>query len=186
MTQRLENVYLSQIMIGPEVFWPADANNITPFWPNLLKFSMSYTYTPSSGFNPVRGTLGSEGDLSPGSPDSYPDATDDSVEPPDNKQQSPILRLVSKNLEELYLAAGRAAQHMPRLSSMDLDVCIFHSPSTQYYFRYDATLGTATWMRSSDYRVSNEVQEAWDVAAKGHGHGQICTEVRSLDSSLCP
>ncbi|CAI7659207.1 unnamed protein product [Penicillium glandicola] len=87
---------------------------------------------------------------------------------------------LKRDLENLYLVAGRAAQYMPRLNSMDLDVSILRL--ARYYFRYEGTSGKATWTRFSKYQVSNKVQEAWDLAAKGHGHEHalICTEVNCL------
>ncbi|OQD60687.1 hypothetical protein PENPOL_c021G10365 [Penicillium polonicum] len=172
LTQQLKTVDLSQIMIDPEFFWPVNANGTTPSWPNLIKIDISYRYAGNLLYGPLQ-TFAQ---------DSSKVSRDGSVVPRDD-QQIPSRRLLSKQLDELYLAAGRAAQYMPKLDSMDLDISISNSSGSQHYFRYDATSGTATWMRSSDYHPSNEVQEAWDVAARGHGHAQMAAEFHSTEDS---
>ncbi|KAJ5932539.1 hypothetical protein N7516_007028 [Penicillium verrucosum] len=157
LTQQLKTVELSQIMIDPELFWPANANDTTPSWPNLIKIDISYKRARNMRYGRLQ-TFAGEQHLSSGRPS-------------------------SKQLDELYLAAGRAAQYMPRLNSMNLDISISNSSGSQHYFKYDATSGTATWRRSSDYRPPNEVQEAWDIAARGHGHAQMYADFRSTEDS---
>ncbi|CRL29363.1 unnamed protein product [Penicillium camemberti] len=155
LTQQLKTVELSQIMIDPEFFWPADANDTTPSWPNLTEIHIGYRVSRSGSVEPRRG-----------------------------QQQIPSRRQLNKRLDELYLAAGRAAQYMPRLNSMD--IAIVNLPRTWYCFGYDATSGTATWTTSSDYRPSNEVREAWDVAARGHGHAEMYAEFPSTGDYAGP
>ncbi|KAJ5951931.1 uncharacterized protein N7479_010344 [Penicillium vulpinum] len=181
LTQQLESVDLFQIMISPESFWPVDASNTTPFWPTLRKFVASCTYAPADGYSPLNGCLKLDKDSSPVS-------QHDSVEASDNQEQSQFRQLLIKNMDEVFLAAGRAAQHMPKLSLMEIDIGTFFLPDSRYSFMYDASSGTATWTTSSEFCISNEVRDAWDIAAQGHGHGhcQICMEVLSADSSLSP
>ncbi|CAI7589407.1 unnamed protein product [Penicillium viridicatum] len=173
LTQQLKTVDLAQIMIDPEFFWPVNANGTTPYWPNLIKIGISYRYAANVLYGPLQ-TLAQ---------DSSRISRDGSVVPHDDQQQILPRRLLSKQLDKLYLAAGRAAQHMPKLDLMDLDISISNSSGSEHYFKYDATSGTATWTRSSDYRPPNEVQEAWDVAARGHGHGQMSAEFHSIGDS---
>ncbi|KAJ5807334.1 hypothetical protein N7447_010790 [Penicillium robsamsonii] len=179
LTQQLESVDLSQIMIGPELFWPADPSNTTPFWPILTKFDASFKYPSPYGFTSFREsrTLDESSSL---------ESSDDSVEQPNDQQQSLHPRMLRKYLYELFLAAGRAAQCMPRLNLMQIDIGTLRVPAFEFCFRYDATLGTATWTTFSEFRLSNEVQEAWDLVAKSHGHAQIRAEVLSAESSLSP
>ncbi|CAG8897572.1 unnamed protein product [Penicillium egyptiacum] len=153
MTQQLESVDLSETMIGPELFWPVDANNTTPFWPNLIQITIRYSNAPASW--------------------------DDSVEPPDDQQESPFK---SKYLDELSLAAGRAAQHMPRLNSMEIGIGSSSTPASHYYFTYDAILGEAIWAISSEFYVSKKAQQAWDVAAKRHGTAMPSVVVCAMDT----
>lgn len=174
LTQQLKTVELSQIMIDPEFFWPADANDTTPSWPNLTEIHIGYRY----GRNMIYGSIDTF------ARDSLRVSRSGSVEPRRGQQQIPSRRQLNKRLDELYLAAGRAAQYMPRLNSMD--IAIVNLPRTWYCFGYDATSGTATWTTSSDYRPSNEVREAWDVAARGHGHAEMYAEFPSTGDYAGP
>lgn len=51
---------------------------------------------------------------------------------------------MSKNLDELGLAAGRATQYMHRLNSMDIVIGVLSVPTSHDYFSYDANLGTVS------------------------------------------
>ncbi|KAJ5496511.1 hypothetical protein N7463_008498 [Penicillium fimorum] len=179
LTQQLQSVDLSQIIISPELFWPGDASHTTPFWPILTKFAASYRYFPPHGSSPF-------GESQTVDEYSSPVSSDDSIEQSDELQQSLYPRMLRKYLDELFLAAGRAAQRMPRLNLMEIDIGTLRVPAFECCFRYDAILGTATWTTFSEFRLSNEVQEAWDFAAKSHGHAQIRAEVVSAESSLSP
>ncbi|KGO78186.1 hypothetical protein PITC_034010 [Penicillium italicum] len=181
MTQHLETVHLSEITIGPELFWPADASNTPPFWPKLIEFSISCTHAAINTASHFGGTPRLDEDSSPISPDVAVEPLDDH-----DQQVTGFRRLLNKRLDELYLAAGRAAQHMPRLNSMIIDVGTFRVPTSLYLFRYDASSGIASWKTLVQFCVSKEVQTAWDVAAKGHGHGQICTQIISTYSVSTP
>jgi hypothetical protein len=167
MTQRLESVDLTETTIGPDLFWPVDANNITPFWPNLVKLTITY----SNNFHPRDDSL---------------DPTDDSLDPTDE-----LLRtaLKSKELDELSIAAGCAAQNMPRLQSMEMDIMLPGIPIAQYYFIYIATPGKVRWETTSQFYVSKKAQQTWNVAASRHGSSlpsvEVCARFTcSSDSSL--
>ncbi|CAI7582851.1 unnamed protein product [Penicillium discolor] len=172
LTQQLKTVDLSQIMIDPEFFWPVNANGTTPSWPNLTEIKIRYRY--------AHNLLCA---LESFARDSSRVSRNGSVGPRDDRQETSSRRLLSKQLDELYLAAGRAAQYMPRLNSMILDISISYPFGSHHYFRYDATSGTATWTRSSDYHPSDEVQEAWDVAARCQGNAQVSAEFHSTQVS---
>ncbi|KAJ6184837.1 hypothetical protein N7519_006138 [Penicillium mononematosum] len=152
MTQQLEVVDLSETTIGPDLFWPVDAN-ITPFWPNLIKLTIMYSRNSASR-------------------DHTADLTDEDLR----------TALKSKDLDELSLAAGRAAQHMPRLQSMEIDLSLSSVPTAHYYFIYVATLGKVTWAVTSQFYVSKKAQQAWDVAAKRHGNALPSVEVCDMDT----
>ncbi|KAJ5355942.1 hypothetical protein N7517_010551 [Penicillium concentricum] len=177
LTQQLESVDLLQIMIGPELFWPSDASHTAPFWPILTKFTASCRYLPPYGFIPF-------GESRKLDESSSPVPSDVSLEQSDEQRQNLYPRMLRKYLDELFLAAGRAAQCMPRLSYMEIDIGTLRVPAFEFCFRYDATLGTATWTTFSEFCLLKEVHEAWDVAAKSHGHAQISADVLSAESSL--
>ncbi|KAJ5177632.1 uncharacterized protein N7500_000331 [Penicillium coprophilum] len=175
LSQQLEIVDLSQIIIGPELFWPVDASNTNPFWPRLTKFTASCSYFPTYGYAHLDKSIKLDENASSVT-------SDDSVALPHD--QGNLLYLQKNRLDEVFVAAGRAAHHMPRLISMEIDIGTLRVPAFDFCFSYDARLGTATWTTFSEFCVSNEVQQAWDLAAKSHGHGQIRTEVFPADSSL--
>ena len=154
MTQQLESVDLSVTTIGPDLFWPVDANITTPFWPNLIKLIIQYSNNSASR------------DLSS-------ELT--------NEQLRTALK--SKDLDELSLAAGRAAQHMPRLQSVEMDISLPSVPAAHYYFTYIAPLGKVAWAVTSQFYVSKKAQTAWDVAAKLHGNDLPLVEVCAMDSN---
>ncbi|OQE85838.1 hypothetical protein PENNAL_c0023G11829 [Penicillium nalgiovense] len=151
--QQLENVDLTETTIGPDLFWPVDANHTTPFWPNLIKLTIMYSSNSASRGQP-------------------PDLTDEQLQTP----------LKSKDLDELSLAAGRAAQHMPRLQSMEIDLSLPSVPTAHYYFIYIATLGKVTWAVTSQFYVSKKTQQVWDVAARRHGNSLPSVEVCDMDT----
>lgn len=174
LSQQLKTVDLSQLMIDPEFFWPVNANGTTPSWPSLTKVNISCRYAGNLLYGPLQ-TFAR---------DSSRVSRHGSVEPRNDQQQILSGRLLSKQLDELYLAAGHAAKYMPRLKSMALDISISNPLESHHYFGYDATSGKATWTMSSDYRPSNEVREAWDVAARAHGHAQMSAEFHSTQDSV--
>ncbi|CAG7935321.1 unnamed protein product [Penicillium nalgiovense] len=151
--QQLENVDLTETTIGPDLFWPVDANHTTPFWPNLIKLTIMYSSNSASRGQP-------------------PDLTDEQLQTP----------LKSKDLDELSLAAGRAAQHMPRLQSMEIDLSLPSVPTAHYYFIYIATLGKVPWAVTSQFYVSKKTQQVWDVAARRHGNSLPSVEVCDMDT----
>ncbi|OQE44354.1 hypothetical protein PENCOP_c002G08363 [Penicillium coprophilum] len=161
LSQRLELVDLSQIIIGPELFWSVDASNTGPFWPRLTKFTASCSYFSAYGCGHLDKSIKLDEDASSVS-------SDDSVEVPDDQEH--LLYQQKDRLDEVFLAAGRAAQHMPRLNSMEIDIGTLRVPAFEFCFSYNARLGTAAWKNFSEFCVSNEVQQAWDLAAKNHGH----------------
>ncbi|KAL2704454.1 hypothetical protein AAEP93_005525 [Penicillium crustosum] len=174
LSQQLKTVDLSQLMIDPEFFWLVNANGTTPSWPSLTKVNISCRYAGNLLYGPLQ-TFAR---------DSSRVSRHGSVEPRNDQQQILSGRLLSKQLDELYLAAGHAAKYMPRLKSMALDISISNPLESHHYFGYDATSGKATWTMSSDYRPSNEVREAWDVAARAHGHAQMSAEFHSTQDSV--
>jgi hypothetical protein len=168
---QLESIELSNIMIGPELFWPADASKSTPFWPNLVTFTLSYQPATSSG----KWLFESD--------PAWDHEFDVSLSP-DSSNSCDRFRIKPNLLiDTLYLAAAKAAQNMPRLSRMmleaEIEAILPHEfyPEPTHVFEYDATLGKAVWVSSSEFHIADDVRSAWDSVAKSHGHVEICAEV---------
>lgn len=168
LSQQLETLDLYRMMIGPELFWPESANKNPPSWPILRTFYVSYVPATACGRWLFEQDPSWEEVSSPVSPDS-------SIEPPSDQRHNRFRRLPNKYLLDLYLAAGLAAQHMPRLTEMDLDAEL--AGGSLHHFTYDADSGTARWSACSEFGVSDKVQEAWDAVAQLHGHAQASLQI---------
>lgn len=90
-------------------------------------------------------------------------------------------------LEDFYLAAGRAASHMPKLESMILDGDIrmlgpslghLISDAPRHEFEYNRCSGRATWVSTSAFHVSDELRIIWNAVARSHGHDKAEISVR--------
>ncbi|KAJ5782331.1 hypothetical protein N7457_004105 [Penicillium paradoxum] len=164
LSQQLETLSLDKLMIGPELFWPEDANKSAPYWPNLTNLFMSYTFVSTSGAWFFEQRPESEDSPSLGSGSS------------DISNGLPRWSwLPTKYLDKLYLAAGRAAQHMPRLNGMGLEAKLPHG--LLHDFVYVANVGSARWSIDSKFDISTEVEDTWNAAARSHGNDQISIEV---------
>ncbi|KAF3027856.1 hypothetical protein E8E15_010180 [Penicillium rubens] len=153
MTQRLESVDLTETTIGPDLFWPVDANNITPFWPNLVKLTITY----SNNFHP----------------------RPESLDPTDELLRT---ALKSKELDELSIAAGCAAQNMPRLQSMEMDIMLPGIPIAQYYFIYIATPGKKSPVSRSKLYDDSLVSKNLDELGLAAGRAtQYMHRLNSMD-----
>ncbi|OQD86621.1 hypothetical protein PENANT_c007G10995 [Penicillium antarcticum] len=168
LTQQLETVDLTSVMVGPEFFWPACANKTITCWPNLTTIDVRYApATPSGTWLFERDPKYQGEDDGPSIENSYP-------------RTKP-----NESLNGLYVAAGRAAQQMPRLRTMVLQADMA-STSTRvqeafdsipgHWFQYTSSSARATWICTSEYHVTPEVREVWDAVAKNHGRGHVKIE----------
>ncbi|KAK9856692.1 hypothetical protein MYU51_000535 [Penicillium brevicompactum] len=172
LSHQLKSIDLRNIMIGPELFWPAIANQCIPMWPNLTTFVMDYQPATTSGEW-----------LFENDP-----AWDEKVDEPWSPSETPISpgrfrTLPNAKLDELYCAAAQAAQRMPRLRCMRLEAGIGRSWIKESFgppvhtFEYNAIRGQAIWTSSSEYHLAGHVRSAWDAVAKSHGHAEVYSEV---------
>jgi len=174
LSQQLESIELSNIMIGPELFWPEDASKSTstPLWPRLITFDLNYQPATSSGEWLFE------------SDPAWVDKFAEPESPSESAKDCNRFRIIpNQHIDDIYLAAGSAAQNMPRLSRMRLEarigIDLMHEPYPEptHAFEYNATLGKATWVSSSEFHIADDVRRAWDIVAKNHGHVEICAEV---------
>jgi hypothetical protein len=203
LTQGAEKVELKGVMIAPELFWSSDVS-IPPQWPNLTSFELAYSQTTPCGQwlferDPRLPTCFPEF-----SPESSPepdtefdddlDRTEDLLEflvpVAQNSRRSFFRSKPAHILNYLYLAAGRAAQQMPRLQIMilqaEMDAMIDGLenviPPTNvhpiHWFIYKPAEGWVTWASSGAFRIDRKVLDVWETAAKKHGHSQLEVEVR--------
>lgn len=173
LSQQLEKIQLLDIMIGPELFWPADTSTTTPTWSNLTTFDVIYQPATSSGIwlferDPA-----------------WDDTVDDFDFDSDSEELPSRFRtLPNTHLVEFYMAAGHAAQHMPRLKSMRLEAEIERTRLKEPYseavhsFEYNAISGRAIWTSSSEFHIGDELRSTWDAVAKSHGHVGVYAEVQ--------
>jgi hypothetical protein len=172
LSQQLESIKLSHIMISSELFWPAGAGKSILFWPNLVAFDLSYEAATSCGKwlferDPAWNDKCTESSCHFDSPQSC----------------NEFRMLPNKHINDIYLAAAYAAKNMPRLNRMRLEAEIRSSvphepnPVPTHIFQYDVTLGKAIWVSSSVFHIAEEVRRAWNTVAKSHGHVEICAEV---------
>ena len=172
LSHHLKSITLRSIMIGPELFWPANTNQRISTWPNLTTFVMDYQPATTSGEW-----------LFENDP-----AWDERVDEPWSPSETPISpgrfrTLPNAKLDELYCAAAQAAQQMPRLRCMRLEAGIGRSWIKESFtppvhtFEYNAIRGQAIWTSSSEYHLADHVRRAWDAVAKSHDHAEIYSEV---------
>ncbi|OQE06141.1 hypothetical protein PENVUL_c019G03325 [Penicillium vulpinum] len=183
MSQQLQYMELDTLMVGPELFWPPTKVGQL-CWPKLTTFKLSYTSaTPSGDWlleeDPRwKEFESSESDL-------------EEMEPwelalPHYLRLEKIRTKPTNAVNEIYLAAGRAAQYMPRLRTMSLRSLAEHEhPSglqhvferhAQHWFCYERSEGKATWVSSGEFHATKDVREVWNMVAKSHGHDQITIE----------
>jgi hypothetical protein len=167
-------------MIGPELFWPQHAGNQTPYWPNLTEINLKYApATPS-------GTWLFERD--PRWKDLTPDYDDDPprADGPGSNAINRFRTVANGDINELYVAAGLAAQQMPRLRNMTLCADIRDSGEglgpvidgdIQHWFKYNSRLARVTWVSNTKFHVAPEVREVWNAVAQSHGHDHVTIEV---------
>ncbi|KAJ5788917.1 uncharacterized protein N7518_005928 [Penicillium psychrosexuale] len=106
--------------------------------------------------------------------------------PPQDRRLENFRTKPTKAVNALYLAAGKAAQYMPKLRGMTLRSIVecenfdglqhVLEHSAQHWFYYDRSKGKATWVSSGEFHVTREVHEVWNMVAKSHGHDHITVE----------
>lgn len=187
LSQQLERIELTLIMIAPELFWSPNQTT-QPYWPRITSFELVYTAATPSGqwlfekdprWRDVTPNESAYGDSSSDDSDAEEVAPQDSN--PTLFRSKPL-----DILNDLYVAAGHATRQMPQLKSMKLGASIDTDRGLDHVierlpvhgFEYDRPSGKATWVSTSEFHVTEEMREVWDAVAKSHGHGQVTIEVR--------
>ncbi|CAI7629321.1 unnamed protein product [Penicillium pancosmium] len=180
LSQQLETNWLLSVSIGPETFWPP-IQKTQPYWPRLSHFELVYTAATQSGQwlfdKDPRWREHSPDESDDGSSDDYDSAPQDHK--PDLIRSMPL-----DTIRDIYIAAGDAARQMPQLKTMELEDSIPGIDGLEdvlgccpsHGFKYDRPSGAATWISSSEFHVTERMREAWDAAAKAHGHFQVNIE----------
>lgn len=185
ITQQLATVDIRGMMVAPELFWPPDS---TPQWSRLTRFTLDYSATTPSGqwlfeHDPRCAEHDDEDEWE--DPDLiWPEPL---LPAPQDYHPRPFRTKPARVLNELYLAAGRAAQRMPRLETFvlrgethvgtpELYEIIEGAPA--HWFQYRRDQGKATWAGSGKFELRDDVVEAWRAAARNHGHAELTVEVR--------
>ncbi|KAJ5757708.1 uncharacterized protein N7511_006402 [Penicillium nucicola] len=180
LTQQLETVDLAPIMIGPELFWPAATKSI-PYWPNLINIRVRFSAATPSG----KWLFERDPRWRDVSPSRYPAPAWFEGEPPSEKRINPFRTMPNKELNELYIAAGRAAQQMPKLQNMTLWAEIMNfgdgleeviEQASDHWFQYTSSSAKATWICTSEFHVAPEVRQVWDAVAKSHRRSHLTIE----------
>lgn len=191
-TQRLTTIKINNIMICPEFFWPSDKfNPRSTVWNSLTSLELQYAVATPAGewlFEREPRDKDDEDDE-----DDQHDIYSDRDACIDLYGLSPYPRgpamedfperrfrsMPTPNLNEFYLAAGRAAQQMPELKVMALEANVIISSSDRavYWFRYCRALQKASWVGTSRFRMDEKVKEAWREASRKHGLDELKIEV---------
>jgi hypothetical protein len=168
---QLTSLCLQYAVVGKDLFWPVndDGNAQAPFWPNLTIFRLEYRETSPSGQRYFE------------------------IEPIEDIEDGRALRPLRENwhsryrakasmelLQELYISAGRAAQHMPRLQCMDLK-CVFTLVSHGFMYEVNEKAATATWTDPAAYAPEECVLQVWRDAAFEHTGVESSLEVKLID-----
>ncbi|KAL4865419.1 hypothetical protein BDV12DRAFT_211075 [Aspergillus spectabilis] len=153
LSQQLKHISLEGLMAGPELFWPQNKDDTNqPHWPNLISFNLTYAAATPSGewlFNL---------NMDPPTDDAAQD------EFPDDYRTAP-----SPLLNTMYIAAGYAAQQMPRLQTMDLIGQVqpglngllryqILSCEMRHEFHYDRGQGRVSWVGTSLFPLESETR----------------------------
>lgn len=169
-------------MAGPELFWPPGIDSTSPpHWPQLKTFTLTFTAATPSGQwlfenDPRCGeyTLDLEDpilrheDVTLPAPQDYW---------PDEFRTKP-----AESINDLYLAAGRAAQHMPKLevvlleSEPQIGSKVFREmfrDGPSHWFRYARSKSSATWAGTGKFHPSQDVLDAWKSASTAHGNPRL-------------
>ncbi|RDW93014.1 uncharacterized protein DSM5745_00336 [Aspergillus mulundensis] len=150
-------------MVAPELFWPLDPPaNYRPSWPRLTSVIIDYVNYTASGrylFDP--------------DPEWY------ELDPTWGRRDAPRIKPVHGLLNDLYRAAGRAAQYMPKLELMLLESDIWNQPDTVdeygerkspgHLFIYRRDRAYVLWASSSEFEIDPNVREVWEEVARKHG-----------------
>ncbi|KAL2829533.1 hypothetical protein BDW59DRAFT_159122 [Aspergillus cavernicola] len=181
LSQTLVTLKLQSIIIAPELFWPFRSSaQCTPTWPRLTSLIIEYAgYTPSGKYLFEPDPVWYDHGPTWGSPDYV------------------RIKPVHELLNNLYQAAGQAAQHMPKLELMVLESDIWNAfdtldeqglpKSPGHLFIYHRQKAYTLWASSSEFWVDPDVQGIWEGVATKHGIPQCrITNKQHLNVSVVP
>ncbi|KAJ5233162.1 hypothetical protein N7468_006118 [Penicillium chermesinum] len=177
-------------MIGPEIF-SSERNGKQLQWPNLTTFKLHYKAATPAGewlFDRDPRWIQPSPPNSPPYPGSDNEWNEEYETPLEDWREALFRSHPLPALNDLYLAAGRAACHMPKLESMllegdvsndrGLDHVVDDSSVAKHEFEYDRSCGRATWVSTSAFHVTDEIREVWNAVARFHGHDEAKISVR--------
>ncbi|GES63345.1 hypothetical protein ATEIFO6365_0007003200 [Aspergillus terreus] len=191
LSHQLVTLELEEITIGPELFWPPGTQkNSPPQWPKLTRLMVTYmSATPSGQWlfeRDPRCPIWNQEDeptfeeIAEGQFDHYVPARED----------YPVDRFRSKPLplmNEIYKAAGLAAQHMPLLEDMAMAAQIqgtiieVRQGSAEHLFRYTRETARVKWVGMSEFHPTKEVMDIWKGVGREHGLDRVQVESIGLD-----
>ncbi|OQE21566.1 hypothetical protein PENFLA_c014G00180 [Penicillium flavigenum] len=156
ISKQLETIELDGLMISPELFGTSSEAEDGAYWPKLVHVSFSFPKATPSGqwlFERDVTWIGASAE----------------------QKIYKFRTLPNPNLTEIYVAAGEAAQQMPYLRSMRLVSSMAHADWVdagdipQHWFFYQPEAKKVSWVGTSTFNLSEEVQMAWEAAGKTHG-----------------
>ncbi|KAL5358360.1 hypothetical protein BJX96DRAFT_173364 [Aspergillus floccosus] len=198
LSQQLVTIELEDITIGPELFWPSDAASISPpRWPHLTHFTVVYGSATTCGQwffdRDPRSNVKNYEHQRP-----YEDLAEDWPDPRIPAEQDYPVDLFRTEpapvLNELYRAAGLAAQQMPLLQQMVLVAQVRAShlecpgmttvPQAEHWFRYLRISNLVQWVGFSEYHPTEEVLNTCRDVGKSYSLEQMKFENMGFVS--CP
>lgn len=168
-SQRLTTVHIDCALIGSELFWPINTASLQPpHWPHLTYFYVNYSGgTPSGQWLFERDPDDEEDDIEESQV--IINMPEDEMPLPEDRSSNFFRKKASPSLMNgFYLAAGRAAAHMPCLKHMELSK--IHAMGQAHWFKYEvtATKATATWGSTPSFTLEEKVLEMWREVARKH------------------
>lgn len=171
-SQRLTAIALENLTVGKELFWPVNTKDELPFWPNLTTFYLEYTMVTPSGKwlferNPEENEDEWQIDHSEDERQ-YMHMPSHLLPPVEDQFSEPFRTKVSSELiNDFYMSAGRAAQRMPKLRYIEIEIMWGR---TQHSFKYttNGETATATWADLIVFRPEERVLQVWRDVARQH------------------
>jgi hypothetical protein len=177
-SQQLTHLCLEDIVVGKELFWPSNSNDDDndddgsqlPHWSNLTLFYLTYTTTtPSGQWYFERDPNASEDEDDDDDDENYDsDSMEDYLMPPEEDRFPNLFRTKPSPqlMNDFYVAAGRAAQQMPKLKVMLLDT----KSGSGHSFRYEVSGSTATaeWSGMTGFEPEERLLQVWREVARRH------------------
>lgn len=195
LSQQLVTLELEEITIGPELFWPPETQkNSPPQWPKLTRLMITYMSATPSGHwlfeRDPRCPIWNQEDeptfeeIAEGQSDHYVPAMEDY--PADRFRSKPL-----PLMNEIYKAAGLAAQHMPLLKDMAMAAQIqgtfieVRQGSAEHLFRYTRETARVKWVGVSEFHPTKEVMDIWKGVGREHGLDRVQIEVSIRVFRIC-